>query len=148
MTMRSSWLMLTAGVISVTLPAIAQQPTNSDEHAIRELIVQSYVNGVFKNRDPAAVRAGFHPDFVMTVHTGDTVIVATREMWLERLNLDGAPSTTPVEYVIRSVDVTGQTAVVKMEIYEDGARVYSDYLGLYRFSRGWRIVNKVFQEHQ
>lgn len=45
------------------------------------------------------------------------------------------------------VDVTGDTAIVKLRLMINGRHVSTDYLGLCRSGRGWQIVNKVFQGH-
>ena len=134
-------------LLAITAQLRGQETPYADEEAIKNLIVQAYVNGVFRDRDSLAVRAGFHPDFVMSVQTDDGVIVATLDMWLQRLGLDGTPAVEPVEYEFRSVDVTAGTAVVKLDIYQAEGHVYTDYLGLYRFADGWRIVNKVFHSY-
>ena len=50
------------------LPALAQA-SDTDAQAIRQVVEEAYVRGVFINRDPAAVRAGFHnstPDHEIT----------------------------------------------------------------------------------
>ena len=134
-------------VISMGAGTLHAQTESDAEATIRQIVVEAYVDGVFRDRDEDAVRAGFHPEFVMTVRRPDGVIVATLDMWLERLGLDGTPSEAQITHRFRSVDVTGETAVVKLEILQDGTHLYTDYLGLYRFPDGWRIVNKVFQSH-
>ncbi|MDP2577249.1 MAG: nuclear transport factor 2 family protein [Candidatus Palauibacterales bacterium] len=141
-------LVLATGLLLATTTLLgAQETRGTDEQAIKDVVVTAYVNGVFNDRDAAAVRVGFHPDFVMSVHAENGLIVATLDMWLERLGLDGTPSPSPVDHQFRSVDITGNTALVKLDIYEADSHRYTDYLGLYRFSDGWLIVNKVFQSH-
>lgn len=111
------------------------------------MIEAAYVTGVFITRDTAAVRAGFHPDFVLSVHHDDGIILAPLDLWLERLDLDGSRSADTVVHRFDRVDITGNTAVVKLQLFINGAHEYTDYFGLYRFSTGWRIVTKVFQSH-
>lgn len=93
------------------------------------------------------MREGFHPDFVMTVHDGAEVIVMSLDAWLERMGLDGEPNPEPVEGRVPHVDVTGGTAIAKVEIHEGGEHVYTDYFGLYETDAGWKIVNKIFHAH-
>lgn len=119
----------------------------ADEAAIREVIERAYVEGLHVRGDETAVREGFHPDFVMTVHDGDGVIVVPLEMWLEHLELDGERNPEPIEARFERIDVTGNTAVVRLEIFEGGEHLYTDYFGLYKLTDGWKIVNKLFQEH-
>ncbi len=132
----------------VISPAFAQgQDIDHDTGAVREVIEHAYVMGIFSNRDPAAVRAGFHPSFVMSVLDGDSTIVAPLEVWLGRLQLNGEPSSDSVKHVFERVDVTANTAVAKLQLWINGHHTYTDYLGLYRFTDGWKIVTKVFASH-
>ncbi len=126
-------------------PLLAQQ--GEDEVAVRELLVETYVEGIHVHRDPEAVRRGFHPDFIMHVYQDGQVIQAPLEMWLERLHLDGTRNPTPIDHRFDLIDITGNSAVVKMQIYEDSQHIYTDYFGLYKFEDGWRIVNKIYYGH-
>jgi hypothetical protein len=136
--------LLAIGPSILPVPALAQDAA-TDESAIRQVIESAYVNGVFVTRDEAAVRAGFHPDFVMAVNDDGQLIVASLDMWLERLGLNGERSSDHVKPTYERIDVTGGTAVVKLELWVNGEHVYTDYLSLYRFSDGWKIVAKVFE---
>ena len=123
----------------------AQQVDDVGE--IKELLVQSYVDGIYVNRDETAVRSGFHPGFVLHVLDDGQLIQAPLDMWLARLQLDGINSSTPYDHDFKSIDITGNSAVVKMEIFEDSKHIYTDYFGLYKFADGWKIVNKIFYGH-
>ena len=142
-------LLLLAFSVSFTVDGIYKHGTSlmNDAEEIREVISRAYVDGVFRHRDSVLVKNGFHPSFVLSVRTNDGLLVVTLETWLKRLSLDGKPSSKSFEHKFLQVDATGKTAVVKMEIYENGKHKYTDYMGLYCFSEGWRIVNKVFESH-
>ena len=129
-------------------PASEPEVTSTgEEAAIQAVLVEAYVQGIHVNRDVAAVRGGFHPDFVMTVYDEGQVIQAPLQMWLDLLQLDGEPTSHTIDYAFSSIDVTGNTATAKMEIFQDGTHIYTDYFGLYKFPDGWRIVNKIFYGH-
>jgi len=119
----------------------------ADELAVRRVIEEAYVAGVFVARDPAAVRRGFHPRFTLSVRQGDSLLVVSLDAWLARLQLDGRRSTDRVTPMIDRVDIAGSTAHVTMRLVINDRHVYTDFMGLYRFPEGWRIVNKVFQGH-
>jgi len=127
-------------------PAIFAQQAD-DEADIRKLLLESYVDGIYVNRDEAAVRSGFHADFVLHVLADGQLIQAPLDMWLARLQLDGTKNTTPYDHSFEYVDITGNSAVVKMQIFEDSRHIYTDYFGLYKFASGWMIVNKIFYGH-
>lgn len=137
--------LLVLALVLVATPAGAQTP--ADSQAVRELIQNAYVTGVFVSRDETAVRRGFHPDFVLSALDDGELIVVTLDQWLERLQLDGRPSTDAVRHVFDVVDITGDVAAVKLRLYVNDQHVYTDHLSLYKFPQGWRIVNKVFQDH-
>jgi hypothetical protein len=132
---------------TVRLSVASAQTPDHDARAIREVIENAYVDGVFIDRNEAAVRAGFHPAFVLSVYDADTVIVAPLDMWLDLLPLNGERSSDSVRHVFEYVDVTSGTATVKLQLWINDEHVYTDYLGLYRFADGWKIVTKVFASH-
>ena len=47
-----------------------------------------------------------------------------------------------------SIDITGSAAVARVELYRDFKHIFTDYLSLYRFDDGWKIVGKIFYQHQ
>jgi hypothetical protein len=125
--------------------ASAQQ---DDDAAIRRLLAEGYATAVFVTRDEPGVRRAFHPEFRMLVLDDGGVLVVTLDRWLERLGLDGTPSDERVEHRVTGVTVTGDAASARVEIWENGARIYSDHFLLYRFPEvGWRIVGKIFHDH-
>ena len=129
-----------------SIPALAQGDDTAEQD-VQRIIEEAYIEGVFVQRDTVAVRAGFHPSFVMSVLDGDEIIVASLDMWLERLQLDGEPSSDAIRTVFDRVDVTDNTAAVKLQFWINGNHTYTDYIGLYRFSDRWKIVTKVFATH-
>ena len=42
------------------------------------------------------------------------------------------------------VDVTDYAAVAKLDVYKGATHFATDYMLLYRFEEGWRIVSKIF----
>ena len=45
------------------------------------------------------------------------------------------------------VDVTGNAAVAKIELFKDSKHVYTGYLSLLKFGDGWLITDKVYFRH-
>ena len=45
------------------------------------------------------------------------------------------------------IDITGKAAIVKIELRIEGKHKYTDYLSLYKFNEGWKIVNKIYCDH-
>lgn len=136
-----------AALLSFAPVGLSAQGAGADERAIRDVIETSYVTAVFVSHDAPAVRAGFHPDFVLWVQDDGELLAVSLDAWLEHLELDGRPSGDTVEHAFKRVDVTGDAAVVKLQLYINGEHEYTDYFALYRFADGWKIVTKLFQDY-
>lgn len=146
-------LLLAVAATHTVAPADAQEDPQSGftrseaEAAVRQVLVDAYVSGVHVDRDPEAVRRGFHPDFVMLVYDEGELVDVSLQAWLDHMGLDGAPTSDTIRHSFRSVDVTGNAALAIMEIHENDAHIYTDYFSLYRFADGWQIVGKTFYDH-
>lgn len=142
---RFAWILLTLSMIGGQ--ALAD---GSDVAAIEEVVTRAYVEGIHKEQDPEKIRAGFHPDFIMFVHSEKGIQKVTREAWIERIEEGKKNPDRPrpeVKHEFSLVDVTGDAAVARVEIYRDGTHTFTDYLSLYRFDDGWRIIGKIFYSH-
>ena len=42
------------------------------------------------------------------------------------------------------IDISGNAAVAKVELYRGGKQIFTDYLSLYKFDDGWKIVSKIY----
>ena len=74
----------------------------------------------------------------------------TLEEWIARLEKGNRERTGPLPAIgheFTLVDVTGNAAVVRLELHRDGKHTLTDYLSLYRFADGWKIVAKTFHSH-
>jgi hypothetical protein len=139
--------------IAVVAMVSAQSPTGADAAAIRAVIEKSYFHGAFNELNPDAMRAGFHPDFAIFSADGDAMakypIAAWAESVAKRKGSPGFdPKTNAWDCRIVTLDVTGSAAAAKVELSRNGKLVYTDYLSLLKFSSGWRIAAKVYQEHK
>jgi ketosteroid isomerase-like protein len=132
------------------LLATAAAASELDQTAVKAVVRTAYVEGVHVRGDPALMRRGFHPDFRMFALREGTLSVVTLDEWAARIEKatrerKGAPPEVKHEFA--SVDVTGDAAVARVEIHKAGKHVFTDYLSLYRFPDGWKIVSKTFQAH-
>lgn len=48
-------------------------------------------------------------------------------------------------YTFTLIDITGCAACAKIEVYKGNTFFSTDYMLLYRFTDGWKIVGKIFQ---
>ncbi len=123
----------------------------ADVRAVKDVVERAYIQAVHVDRDFTAMRAGFHPDFVMFIRSDDnTMRQMTLDSWIERMsaNPKAKEKRPKVRHRFLMADVTGDSAVVKVAVYKDDVHVFTDYMSLYRFAEGWRIVGKSFQSHR
>ena len=86
----------------------------------------------------------------MLVLKDGAVTGVTLDEWAGRIEKGAAARTTPapeISHEFTAVDVTGDAATVRLELRRGGKHVFTDYLSLYRFADGWKIVSKTFQSH-
>lgn len=124
---------------------------DSGEEAVRRTIENAYVKGIHIERDVPAIRKGFHPQFKMFIRKDGDVSIYPLKDWIEAIEKRKEESPEPPAYEttwkIPMVDITGEAAVAKVEIYRDGKHIYTDYMSLYRFEDGWKIVGKIYHSH-
>lgn len=124
---------------------------SGDEAAIREVVDRAYVHGVHIDQDPEKIRSGMHESFVMFVQTDDGVRQVTRDGWIERIEAGkargGQGDRPETKAVIEVLDQAGNAAVVRVNLFQDGKQVFTDYISLYRFDDGWKLVGKIFHRH-
>jgi ketosteroid isomerase-like protein len=145
-------MLLHAGVALSALALAAAAATNpTDADAVKVVVQSAYVEGVHAHPDSAAMRRGFHPDFRMLVLKDGVMTAVTLEEWISRMEKSRAANPSAplpkVEATFTNVDVTDNAATVRLELKKDGKHVFTDYLSLYRFAEGWKIVSKTFQAH-
>jgi hypothetical protein len=138
----------------VLLAAIcAYAGENDEKQAVMKVVEEAYVQGVHANPSGEAMRKGFHQDFIMFVFDAGNVKKVTRDEWIGRIEAGaakaksngGAPPSVKHEFPL--VEITGNAAIVKVELHRDGKHIFSDYLSLYKFEDGWKIVGKIFYRH-
>ncbi len=135
--------------VFLAAPGMAAAQAPSDDEAIRTLVQTAYVDGLQNLGDLEKTRAGFHPDFVLlSLRDGKMtgLLIADWIASAEKRKASGQkPALTTCKFL--SVDVTGEAAAVKLELHQNGKRIFTDYLSLYKFPDGWKIVGKIFYRH-
>lgn len=143
-------LLAAAASAALAVSAQAQIGPEADRQAVETVVRTAYVEGVHAKPSAAAMRQGFHPDFRMYVLKDGAVSVVTRDEWAARIEKGAAERKAPVPEIkadFTRVDVTGNAAVAQVQLHRGGKHVFTDYLSLYRFPDGWKIVGKIFQSY-
>jgi len=127
------------------------EDVNTEVEAVKKVVENAYVKGIHIDRDVEAVRGGFDPAFIMFRLEMGAVTRMTIDEWVAGIEKSKKerpgplPQKTTHEFSV--VDVTGDAAVARVEIYKDGKHVFTDYLSLYRLADGWKIVGKIYYRH-
>lgn len=135
-------LLLLAALASVAAPRVLAQRASGDElGAIREpidLYFRAQATG-----DGDMIRRAFHPEARLSRIDAGRLVQMTAEEFAKRF--DGSPPKDEHARLRRivSMDVTGDVAVVKLELDYPGV-FFTDYMTLLRVGNGWRIINKSY----
>jgi hypothetical protein len=135
--------------LAVTTTADAQAATN-ESAAIQKVVNDAYVDGIHNFRDPVAIRKGFDPGFEMLILKDDRLEKLPLEAWIARLAEAKTPAPTresgirPTTAEFPVIEIAGAAAICRVEVSRDGKRLFTDFLNLYKFSDGWRIVGKSY----
>jgi ketosteroid isomerase-like protein len=136
-------LFLLAICLTFSLSVSADDVVNA---AIVGVVDEAYVQGIHLDGDAAKVRNGMHESFVMLVRTETGVNRVTRDEWIARLKPRDPSAPRPdVKAEIKVLDQAGDAAVVRVHLFRDGKQIFTDYIALYRFADGWKLVGKTFQ---
>jgi hypothetical protein len=121
---------------------------NAEKEAIKQLIEKAYIRGIHGNQDERTVKSGFHQDFAMLVLQDDAIDKVGVDEWLARIETMKAENpelwSAETTYIFELVDVAGYAAMAKLDVYKGNVHFSTDYMLLYRFEDGWRIVSKIF----
>ncbi|MBR8534089.1 nuclear transport factor 2 family protein [Carboxylicivirga sediminis] len=140
-------------LVATTLLAFTSfaQSDKEEVKAIKQVIQTAYLDGTQNIGDMDKIDAGFHPDFRMQVLEEDgSLSNVDRQGWkqMAKDNLEKGilprPEGKQVSVNILNIDIEKYAASVKMEYILEGKTIYIDYLQLYKFSDGWKIVNKIY----
>jgi hypothetical protein len=89
-------------------------------------------------------RPAFHPDAQLWGMRNGALIRMTAEQYIARASGSPAADEAQRRRWIESIDVTGDTAVVKI-VLDYPTVLFTDYMALSRIDGRWVIVNKMFQ---
>lgn len=143
-------------LLALAVPATVAvaDAVDAERDAVIRVVSDAYVDGIHNYRDPAAIRGGFHPDFEMLVLRDGKLEKLPLEQWIAAIEARNAKEPPPAAGSPRAttaafplVEITGTAAICKVELSRDGKVVFTDYLALYRFPDGWKIVGKSFYRH-
>lgn len=135
----------------------AEEALSGEREAIVRVVTDAYVDGVHNFRDPAAMRRGFHPDFEMFLLRDGKLVKVPLAKWIEAngsAQSQGATAQADSRCAARDDGELRCRRCHGHHRYLQGrnlagrqAASFTDYLALYKFDDGWKIVAKSFFSH-
>ena len=141
-------------LIVLLLATIGLKAQEQDKEAIKKVIQTAYVEGLQNEGDTVKVNSGIHPEFrLLGIGKNDNEMRKLPiDEWKDRVIKRKQKGEYPrkgdklVSVKFLNIDVTGSAAVAKIEFYVGKELKYVDYIGLYKFSKGWKMVSKIYQK--
>jgi len=120
----------------------------AEKEAVKQVILDAYIKGIHTVQDKSIAKKGFHKDFKMLLQQDDSMNSIGLDGWFDRIETLKADNpdfwAQEPTYEFHSIDVRAKAASVKMDVFRGGKFFATDYLLLYKFSDGWKIVSKTF----
>ena len=137
-------------VLTFVLLFVSSVFSQNAEGAVINVVNSAYVEGIHNNGSIADIRIGFHPSFTMLRLMENEIEPLPIADWIssiEKRRSENTPQGVRIDGKFVDIDVTGNAATVKLELYRQDKLIFTDYLSLYQFEEGWRIVSKTYFRH-
>jgi len=122
-----------------------------EKDRIRQLLENVYVRDMYMKTTREALSREFDDVFHMLVPEIDgrsNEILSLRWDGLGQLRANHPKAVDPeMRFAFPLIDVVGDAAVARVDVYRGERHVYSDYVSLYRVQGAWRLVSKVYHAH-
>jgi hypothetical protein len=117
-----------------------------EKKRIEKVITECYIEPLYLEGNLTKIKEGFHEKFTMYVLYKGEFYVTSRMEWIKNIEATRARNLPQKNYSwkFEIIDFEGQTAIVKLRIDEEGKLKYMDYLTLYKFQDGWKVLTKQF----
>lgn len=126
---------------------------NTEKEVIKKVIQTSYVEGLQNEGDLSKVEKGFHSCFkLLGLKDGQDIWELPIAEWKEKIKERKAkgvfpkPADKKVTIKFEMIDITGNAAIAKFKFFVGEKFKYVDYLSLYKFNDGWKIVGKIYHQ--
>ena len=122
---------------------------NTEKDAVRELIQSAYVEGIHNKAGIDKIKQGFHPGFEMIGKHNELLSKFPIYSWIQTVNASmenqqKQPEDEKITAEYPIIDITGDAAFAKVDLYHNEKHLFTDYLLLYKFDNEWKIVCKTY----
>ena len=134
----------------VLISGFVQNDVNIEKEDIKKLILSAYIDGIHNKGEISQIEEGFHPGFNLLILSNNRLEKLPIYNWIERSKQRIVQNPIPfteeekMKCEFMNIDVSGTAAVAKIKLSKAGKDIYIDYLSLYKFENGWRIVGKIY----
>ncbi len=136
-------------LVAITTLKLSAQANDTDQ--IKDVINKAYIEGLHNGGNLDETRKGFHPGFDLLILKNNQMEKLPIYNWIESTEKKRKenPTPSPIKTVVNfvNIDITGTSAVAKIELSREGKLIFTDYLSLYKFEEGWKIVGKIYFKH-
>ncbi len=142
-----SIITLLAFFVFLSVKIQAQENHETEKAEIKKVIVNSYVDGVFNKGDAAAIKKSWYYDCDIVVFqkgVWGSIFKLPAYFFVERFENKPGPLRAGTTYEFTYVHVAGYAGIAVIEIFQEGKHIYTDFLNLYKFDEGWKIVTKTY----
>lgn len=115
--------------------------------AVKTVIKEVFLKGFYQDRNVEVVKKGFHPNFTMLALKDENVEAIPLSKMIEKLEKwkQKEPEIkNKKDFKLVMLDVAGSAAVARIDAFSEGKCDFTDYLSLYKFNDGWKIVGITF----
>ena len=123
----------------------------AEKQQIKSLIEQCYLQGALNAMNTEEMLKGYHPNFAISFADGDSLNRLPLQDWITMIKDFKAKNT---DYSLRQftaeflqIDITNNAAAVKLNLWRKNTLVFTDYITLIKFPKGWKIVTKIYHAH-
>lgn len=149
--MKKGIVLIVFTIISMSI--IQAQEIKKEKEAIKTVIQTAYVDGLQNNGEVKDIENGFHPGFNLLGINHDMLTKFPIYSWIESFEkrkekdpgLPAKEEKITCDFLL--IDVTGNAAMAKIQLNRNNNLLFTDYLQLYKFEEGWKIVSKIYFRH-
>jgi len=142
---------LTVLLLLVAVATLKLSAQANDTDQIKDLINKAYIEGLHNGGNLDETKKGFHPGFDLLILKNNQMEKLPIYNWIESTEKKRKenPTPSPIKTVVNfvNIDITGTAAVAKIELSREGKLIFTDYISLYKFEEGWKIVGKIYFKH-
>lgn len=128
----------------------AQNNVKAEKENIKKVILSAYIDGIHNKGEISQISKGFHPGFNLLILQNNRLEKLPIYNWIESSKARKVKNPIPyteeqkMKCEFMNIDVEGTAAVAKIKLSKGGKDIFIDYLSLYKFDEGWKIVGKIY----